>query len=73
MPRTQVKGSQVSDGTVQRVDMDVSTPGEAVITKVIAGSGISLSSTGVDTGTGDVTISAVSGRSFATAMAIALA
>lgn len=56
MGATQLKGKQVLDGSIQRVDLDVSTTGQAVITKIIQGTGISLSSTGVDAGTGDVTI-----------------
>ena len=59
MARTQLTGQQVGDGTVQRVDLDSTTAGNAVIKKVIAGTGITLSSTGVDAGTGDVTINAV--------------
>src|SRR5437762_1544613 len=56
MGRTQIPGDQVGDGTIQRVDLDTTTAGEAVIAKAIAGTGISLSSTGVDAGTGDVTL-----------------
>lgn len=58
MAETQIKGNQVKDGTIQRADLDVSTSGSAVIAKVIAGTGITLSSTGPDAGTGDVTINA---------------
>lgn len=61
MARTQITGQQVGDGTVQRADLDVSTSGSAVIRKVIAGTGISLVSTGPDAGTGDVTITATGG------------
>ena len=60
MARTQITGQQVGDGTVQRADLDVSTAGSAVIRKVLAGTGVSLVSTGPDSGTGDVTISAAS-------------
>jgi hypothetical protein len=41
---------------VQRDDLDVTTSTKAVIAKVIQGSGVSISSTGVDSGTGDVTV-----------------
>lgn len=58
MPQTLLKGAQISDGSVQRVDLDTVTPGQSVIRKIIAGSGISLTSTGADAGTGDVTINA---------------
>lgn len=56
MARTNVRGSQINDGSVQRVDLDTTTTGQAVIRKVIAGTGISISQTGVDSGTGDVTV-----------------
>jgi len=60
MPRTQITGEQVLDGDIQRVDMDIITPGQAMIRKVIAGAGmVILNSTGVDEGTGDVTLGAV--------------
>ena len=56
MPLTQVRGGQVQDGSIQRVDLDVSTAGQAVIRKVIQGNGISIGYDGVDSGTGDVTV-----------------
>jgi len=56
MGRTFLTGGQVKDGSVQKVDLDTTTTGQAVITKVIAGTNISISSTGVDAGTGDVTV-----------------
>jgi hypothetical protein len=55
--RTQITGDQVKDATIQRKDLDVTTTGQAVATKVVAGDNISISSTGVDSGTGDVTVS----------------
>jgi len=58
MGATQLTGLQVKDGSIQRPDLDVVTPSKAVITKIIQGTGISISSTGVDSGTGDVTVSA---------------
>ena len=60
MAATLIRGNQVVDGGIQRVDLDVATAGQAVIRKAIAGVGITLISTGVDAGTGDVTISAKS-------------
>lgn len=60
MPRTSIRGSQIIDGTVQRVDLDTDTSSQSVIRKVIAGSGIAISFTGVDSGTGDVTITSTS-------------
>lgn len=56
MARTQITGQQVGDGTVQRADLDVTTSGSAVIRRIIAGTNITFTSTGPDTGTGDVTI-----------------
>jgi hypothetical protein len=59
MPPTVIRGTQVLDGTIQRPDLDVVTAGKAVVVKLVQGSGITLSSTGVDSGTGDVTVSGV--------------
>jgi hypothetical protein len=58
MAATNIRGAQILNNTVQRQDLDTSTVGQAVVTKLIQGSGISLSSTGADSGTGDVTITA---------------
>jgi hypothetical protein len=60
MSQTSIRGAQILNNTVQRQDLDTSTVGQALITKVVQGSGIALSSTGADSGTGDVTISGVS-------------
>jgi hypothetical protein len=57
MAQTVISGKQVKDSTIQRVDLDTSTVGQAVVTKIVQGSGITLSSTGADSGTGDVTVS----------------
>jgi hypothetical protein len=56
---TTIRGTQVTDGTIQRVDLDVSTVGLAVIAKLVQGANITISSTGADSGTGDVTINAI--------------
>lgn len=56
MPVTQFKSGQI--GSVQRNDLDTTTAGEAVIRKLIAGTGTTITSTGVDAGTGDVTVTA---------------
>lgn len=56
MPRTNVGGEQIRDETIKRPDLNVSETGKAVITKVIAGVGCTTSETGVDPGTGDVTV-----------------
>jgi hypothetical protein len=59
MPQTVIRGTQVLDGSIQRADLDVSTAGKAVVAKLVQGTGIVLSSTGADSGTGDVTVSGV--------------
>lgn len=57
MARTLLRGGAFFvDGSVQRDDLDVSTSGQALLRKLIAGVGISLTSTGADAGTGDVTV-----------------
>jgi len=56
MPPTNIRGAQVLDGSVQRTDLDASTVGQAVVRKIVQGAGITLSSTGADSGTGDVTV-----------------
>jgi hypothetical protein len=59
MAATTVRGAQVRDATIQRADVDVSTSGQALTAKIVQGSGIGLTSTGADSGTGDVTVSVV--------------
>lgn len=49
--------TDILGGSVIRYSLNTTTPNQAVIRKVIAGSGITISSTGVDSGTGDVTVS----------------
>lgn len=58
MPRTQIPGEQVTDGTIRRQDLNTDETGNAIVLKIIEGTGIVISSTGVDTGTGDVTVNA---------------
>ena len=60
MARTQITGASIADGKVYREDLNTQTPGKAVVTKIIAGSGVTISGTGIDEGTGDVTIDATS-------------
>jgi len=52
----EIKSHQIDDGEVKRADLNTTETGSAVATKVIAGDGIELSSTGIDSGTGDVTV-----------------
>lgn len=71
MGRSQITGDQVADntittddvkdGSIRREDLDTTTPGQAVVSSIIPGLGISISSTGIDSGTGDVTINSTSG------------
>lgn len=62
MPRTNVPGDQIRDASVQRVDLDVDTSGEAVIAKILTDTTLQIvSSTGADAGTGDVTLGLDSG------------
>lgn len=56
MPITNVRGRQLKDDDVMRADLNTSVVGSAVIRRIIQGAGLAFSSTGVDTGTGDVTI-----------------
>jgi len=61
MAITQVRGTQVLDGSVQRTDLDATTVGQAVVRKIVQGTNVTLSSTGADSGTGDVTINVPGG------------
>lgn len=56
MSRTQVRSQQLEDEGVKRDDLNSTTTGQAVIKKAVEGAGVQLTSTGVDSGTGDVTI-----------------
>lgn len=56
MARTLITDEQIAAGGIVRGDLNTTLTGSAVIAKVVAGTGISLSQTGVDAGTGDVTI-----------------
>lgn len=61
MAITQIRGSQILDESIGRVDLNATVPGNAVIKKVIlaaslAAQGMTLTQTGIDSGTGDVTL-----------------
>ena len=56
MPRTQIPTTLIEDGSIRRVDINTTTTTQALITKVIVNSPLTISSTGVDSGTGDVTL-----------------
>lgn len=58
MPTTNIRGRQILDGDVSRVDLNSTTSSSAVIRKLLpaSDSSITLSYTGIDAGTGDVTL-----------------
>jgi hypothetical protein len=58
---TQLKAEQYGSGSVERTDLNTTSAGKAVVAKIIAGTNITISQTGVDAGTGDVTINATGG------------
>ena len=58
MAQTFIKTVQIGDGEVTRQDFNTTVSGKAVVAKIIQGTGITISSTGADSGTGDVTINA---------------
>lgn len=58
MARTRLTGSEIKDGSVTRADLNTIDPGLAVVTKVLVdATDFALVGTGVDVGTGDVTVS----------------
>jgi hypothetical protein len=57
MAQTKINpADQIPSGSLTRAMHNTTVSGSAVITKVIAGVGISITQTGVDAGTGDVTV-----------------
>ena len=66
MPRTGITGDQVRDeslegkdildGSVTKQDLNITSTGKAVVTRILPGTDISIDSTGIDEGTGEVTI-----------------
>jgi hypothetical protein len=56
MPVTQLGGKQVLDQSIDIDDLNTTTIGKSVITKIIPGNNIQFTSTGADAGTGVVTI-----------------
>jgi hypothetical protein len=61
MGATQISTRQIAAGGVNIDDLDITTTGKAVVTKLVAGTNISFTYTGVDAGTGVVTINATGG------------
>ena len=64
MSKTIVDASQVSK--INSDSIDTTTTGKALSTKIVAGSNITINSTGVDVGTGEVTINSTGGGSWGT-------
>ena len=58
MPATTIPGRQVRDSDIGREDLNTANTGRAVATKIVQGTGMYITSTGADAGTGDVTINA---------------
>lgn len=56
MAKTEVRSEQLKDGSVGRDDLNAADTGKAVVRKIIAGTALTLGSTGPDAGTGDVTV-----------------
>lgn len=62
MAKTEIPSEQISNDDVRREDLNTSTPGDAVTTKItVGGIGISESHSGADVGTGDVNLTLQSG------------
>jgi hypothetical protein len=57
MARTQITGALIEDLSIGRPDINTTTVGQSLITKLLIGSGLNMTYTGADLGTGDVTIS----------------
>jgi len=57
MGKTNIRSRQIFDGGVKRDDINVTETGQAVVAKVTTGTGLTQTSSGVDTGTGDVEVS----------------
>ena len=51
-----IEGRDIKDGSITLDDINISSTGKALVTRIVAGSDISIESTGVDSGTGVVTI-----------------
>jgi hypothetical protein len=57
MAQTSINSDGLAASSITRSKLNTSLAGNAVIAKLLSGTGISLAYTGVDAGTGDVTIS----------------
>jgi hypothetical protein len=64
MAQTLINSDGLASGCITRPKLNTTLAGSGVIAKVIEGAGISVTYTGVDAGTGDVTISLGSGLTY---------
>jgi hypothetical protein len=56
---TKIRGKeQIQPNTVVKSNMNIADTGDAVVTKIVAGANITIEETGIDDGTGEVTINA---------------
>jgi hypothetical protein len=55
-----LRTNQVRDGEIKRNDLNTTEAGFAVVRRILAGQGITLTWTGADSGTGDVTVQQLS-------------
>ncbi|PRY38476.1 pectate lyase-like protein [Spirosoma oryzae] len=56
MAKTQFTGTQLGPGTITRTHLNVTQPGSALLTRLTSSAGLSQTSTGIDSGTGDVSL-----------------
>jgi hypothetical protein len=56
MARTQIPTTLIEDGSIRRVDINTTTTGQALTARIFVNSPLTINSTGVDSGTGDVTL-----------------
>lgn len=56
MPKVRIDGEQIQDGAIERAHVSIVGAGKALIRRLVAGRNVTLSSTGDDSGTGDVTV-----------------
>ena len=55
---SKIDGTQIKSSSIDISHIDISTVNKALITKLVAGNSISIASTGIDVGTGNVTVNA---------------
>lgn len=70
MAVTQLTNRQLGAKSVTNAQEDITTTGVAVVSKITAGNNITLSSTGIDAGTGNVTVNNTYTTDFSTLFAL---